>query len=277
MPETPNPNRPAPITGAHHLASRLTAESLQDRDLLRRTDGLAVRTLLPGITVVKLGGSSILDRGPEALLPVVAELGALAATLPLVITAGEGARGRHVYRIATDLGLPTGLLASLGSSVAEQNALIVRTLMMQYGAVAPPVGLLPIVLNGQPVVMSGMPAFGWWEPPPISGRIPDYRSDAGTFLTAEVFGSTNVIYVKDQDGLYDRDPVAHTEARLIPKIGVAELLERKQADLPIDPIVLRLLAEARIVKQIQIVNGLKPGAITRAAAGEPEGSIITTL
>jgi molybdenum storage protein len=264
------------IEGARHLASRLTAESLQDRELLRRTDAVAVRTLLPGITVVKVGGASILDRGPEALLPVIGELGALAAERPLLITVGEGARGRHVYGIAADLGLPTGMLAGLGSSIAEQNALIVRTLMMGHGAVAPPVGLLPIVLNGQPVVMSGMPPFGWWEPPPTSGRIPEYRTDAGTFLTAEVFGCANVIYVKDQDGLYDRDPAAHPDdAKLIPEIGVSELLARKLYDLPLDAIVLEMLTNARLVKQIQIVNGLRPGAITRAITGAPEGSVIT--
>jgi molybdenum storage protein len=266
---------PPKIQGARHLASRLTAESLQDRDLLRHTDGVAVRTLLPGLTVIKLGGSSILDRSPEALLPAIAELGALAASRPLVITAGEGARGRHVYGIGADLGLPTGLLASLGSSVAEQNALIVRTLMMEHGAVSPPVGLLPMVRGGQPVVMSGMPAFGWWEPPPSSGRIPEYRTDTGTFLTAEVFGSPTVIYVKDQDGLYDRDPALHPDATLIPEITLSELLARKLESLPLDEMVLQLFSSARVVKKLQIVNGLKPGAITRAVAGEPEGSIIT--
>src|ERR1700735_2184561 len=97
------------IPGARHMASRLKAESLQDRELLRQTDGDGVRTLLPGLTVVKLGGSSILDRGPEALLPVIAELGALADERPMLITAGEGARGRHVYGIAADLGMPPGL------------------------------------------------------------------------------------------------------------------------------------------------------------------------
>jgi molybdenum storage protein len=257
------------------MASRLRAESLQDRELLRQTDGVGVRTLLPGLTVIKVGGSSILDRGPEALLPVIAELGAVAADRPLLITAGEGARGVHVFGIAADLGLPTGLLASLGSSIAEQNALIVRTLMMEHGAVAPSVGLLPIVLNGQPVVMSGMPAYGWWEPPPSSGRIPEYRTDAGTFLIAEVFGCPKVIYVKDQDGLYDRDPAAHPDAVHIPEISVAELLSRNLDNLPLDPIVLELLTNARLVKSVQIVNGLRAGAITRAVSGEPEGSSIT--
>src|ERR1700761_5737170 len=100
------------VESAHHLASRLRAESLQDRDLLRRTDAVSVRTLLPGAVAIKVGGSSILDRGPDALMPVITELGALSAKHPLLITAGEGVRARHAYGIAADLGLPTGMLAS---------------------------------------------------------------------------------------------------------------------------------------------------------------------
>lgn len=119
-----------------------------------------------------------------------------------MITAGEGARARHAYRIATDLGLPTGMLLTLGNSVSEQNALIISALMMNRGAVNVPGGLIPIFLNGGlPVVMSGMAPYDWWQPPPRLGRVPEYRTDTGTFLTAEAFGCRAVIYVKDQDAL----------------------------------------------------------------------------
>jgi molybdenum storage protein len=102
------------------------------------------------------------------------------------------------------------MLSILGNSVSEQNASILSALLMDHGAVNVPVGLVPISLNGElPVVMSGMPPYDWWEPPPREGRIPEHRTDAGTFLTAEAFGCRQVIYIKDQDGLYDRDPATH--------------------------------------------------------------------
>ena len=44
--------------------------------------------------------------------------------------------------------------------------------------------------------------------------------------------------------------------------------------LPIEPIVLEMLINARLVTQLQLINGLKPGAITRAVHGEP---IVTTI
>ncbi len=41
-----------------------------------------------------------------------------------------------------------------------------------------------------------------------------------------------------------------------------------------DRVVLDLLARARLVKEVQIVNGLVPGNLTRALAGEPVGTLI---
>jgi molybdenum storage protein len=38
--------------------------------------------------------------------------------------------------------------------------------------------------------------------------------------------------------------------------------------------VLELLARARLAKSIRIVNGLVPGNLTRALAGEPVGTVI---
>ena len=267
---------PDEIAGARHLMSRLTAESLQSRQLLRATDQPMVRALLPNLTVVKIGGSSIVDRGPEALLPVIDQLAELAAEHQLLICAGEGARAGHAYSIAADLGLPTGMLSILGNSVSEQNALIISSLLMDQGAVNVPIGLVPTLLNGgSPVVISGMPPFEWWEPPPPGpDRIPAYRTDAGAFLIAEAFGARTVIYLKDQDGLYTHDPATNPDAQLIPEITAGELQHRGFPDLPLEPVVIDMLATARLVKRVQLINGLTPGTVTRAVRGEPVGTVI---
>ena len=268
---------PDEISGATHLASRLTAESLQSRELLRATDHEPVRQLLPNLTVVKIGGSSIIDRGPEALLPVIGQVAEVPAERQLLICAGEGARARHAYLIAADLGLPAGMLSILGNSVSEQNALIISALLMDRGAVNVPIGLVPTLLTGgTPVVLSGMPPFEWWEPPPPGlGRIPAYRTDAGTFLIGEAFGARNVIYVKDQDGLFTQDPATNPDARLIPKITASELLDRGLSDLPLEPVVLEMLAAARLIQSVQLINGLAAGTVTQAVRGEPVGTVIT--
>lgn len=49
------------------------------------------------------------------------------------------------------------------------------------------------------------------------------------------------------------------------------------ATLPIDRMVLELMGSAKHRKQIQIVNGLKPGNIKKALAGEHVGTVITSV
>ena len=135
--------------------------------------------------------------------------------------------------IATDLGLPPGMLSIMGNSISEQNALIISALLMDRGAVNVSVSLMPTLLTiGAPIVISGMPPYEWWEPPPPDGRIPQYRTDAGAFLVGEAFGARTIIYVKDQDGLYDRDPVGDPEAQLIEQTTAPELLANPLPDLP---------------------------------------------
>ncbi len=111
--------------------------------------------------------------------------------------------------------------------------------------------------------------------PPTAGHTPDYRTDAGTFLAAEGFGCRRVIYVKDKDGLYDSDPASSADAELIPEISASALIARRLPALPIEPIVPEMLVRARLVKQVQLVNGLTSGALTRAVQGDSVGTVIS--
>jgi molybdenum storage protein len=96
--------------------------------LRERDDGMAV-PILPRANVIKIGAQSLIDRGRAAVFPVVEELGAAAAEHQLIIGVGAGTRARHAYDLGSRLGLPTGLLATLGSGVSEQNAMMIAALM----------------------------------------------------------------------------------------------------------------------------------------------------
>ena len=74
--------------------------------------------------------------------------------------------------------------------------------------------------------------------------------------------------------MYTKDPEKHPDAELIPRISVQELLERDQEDLIIDYTLLEMLARARHVKEIHIINGLKRGNLLKALDGENAGTII---
>src|SRR5690606_35110845 len=122
-------------SGRLHIETPLMAESLMDKELLQSTEAETVFRPLANLTVLKLGGQSIIDRGSKALMPLLEEIVELRKENPLLIMTGGGTRSRHAYAIALDLGMPTGVLAKLGSSISEQNALMVSMLLAPYAGV----------------------------------------------------------------------------------------------------------------------------------------------
>jgi len=266
------------MSEALHVESALMRQTLLDRDLVRPATARPVIRLLPGLHVVKIGGHSIFDRGRDAILAVVEELKGVMADRKLLITTGTGIRGRHVYEVGLDLGLPTGALAGLASVDAEKNGHMLAALLAEEGVVYLPhssVGHhLPVFLAAAPaVVANGYPPYGLYEFPPEVGRIPPHRTDAGALLLADAYGAASLVYVDDVDGIFTADPNTDPTATLIPQATASELRDLKT--LPIDRIVLELLASAKHIRRIQVVNGLKPGSITRALGGEHVGTIVT--
>jgi molybdenum storage protein len=261
------------------LEALLMQRSLTDPQLLAAAEAAADFRILPDATVIKIGGQSVIDRGRAAVYPLVDEIVAARKSHKLLIGTGAGTRARHLYSIAAGLGLPAGVLSQLGASVANQNASMLGQLLAKHGISAVDgagLSAVPLYLaevNG--VVFSGMPPYGLWMRPGPEGVIPPYRTDAGCFLVAEQFGCKAMIYVKDENGLYSANPKTSKGATFIPKISVDEMKARGLHDSILEFPMLDLLKAARHVRQVQIVNGLVPGNLTRALAGEHVGTVIT--
>jgi molybdenum storage protein len=265
-------------SGRLHIESTLMGESLMDKLLLVSTDTHPVYRPMPDLIVVKIGGQSIIDRGRVALLPLLDELVEARKSHKLIIATGGGTRARHAYSIAVDLGMPTGVLARLGSSISEQNALMVAMLLSQHGGIKIGHDDLPklaayMALGSLPVVHA-MPPYGLFEQPPAVGRIPPHRTDAGAFLLAEVMGARRCLLIKDEQGLYTADPKKDQAAEFIPDIEVNELLTLDLNDLAVERSMLEILRDARSLREVFIVNGLVRGEVTRAVSGEHVGTRI---
>ena len=265
-------------TGRLHIETQLMAESLMDKALLEKTETENIFRPLPELNVIKLGGQSIIDRGAQVVLPLIAEIVAARAKHQMLIVTGGGTRSRHAYAIALDLGMSTGILAKLGQSISEQNALMISTLLAPHGGVKighDEVVQLPAYLAlGIIPVMHAMPPYGLWEEPAEKGRIPPHRTDAGAFLTAEVLGARRCILVKDEKGLFTADPKKDPQARFIPEIEVNELLAMDLADLAVERTMLQALANARTAKEVLIINGREKGNLTKALQGKNPGTRI---
>jgi molybdenum storage protein len=265
--------------GRTHIESRLMRESLQDRGVLAGTDSDRDLQIFPDVSLVSIGGQSIFDRGKDAILPLVDEIAHVKRRHKMVIGVGGGTRTRHTVSMALDLGLPTGGVAQLVGAMEELNAIVLNALLAPHGSM--PMQRdhfwdLPLYFDAgiTPIAIS-VPPYHLWEPPPLDGALPMHGSDFGLFQLAEVLGMKQLIFVKDEDGLYDKDPKRHPDAKKYSKLTLDELLANPPAENIVDEELFRAWASARNLTRIVIVNGLVRGELTRALDGEDVGTVIT--
>jgi molybdenum storage protein len=236
--------------------------------------------VMPDVRVVKIGGQSIMDRGRAALFPILDEIiEARRKGIQVVVLAGGGTRARHIYAIASELEMPTGVVATLGKYIPMQNARMLQMLLAKHGGLyilPDDFEKLPLYLSlGCIPVMSGMPPFGYWEKHEEGSRIPPHRTDAGVFLSCEFLGARRAIYIKDEDGLYTDDPKKDPTATHIARITAKEMVERNLPDVVVERVLLDYLPRSRWCKELQIVNGLKKGQVLAALEGQDVGTIIS--
>ena len=262
-----------------HVASPLARQTLQDGALTRPVAGVRPIRLLPWLQVVKIGGRAIMDRGAAAILPIVEEIRRLLPEHRLLILTGAGIRARHLYSVGLDLGLPVGSLAPLAASEAGQNGHILASLLAPEGVsyVEHPTIANQLAIHlaaARAVVGSAFPPYHHHEFP--GARIPHHRADTGAFLLADALGAAGLTLVEDVDGLYTADPHGPeaAQARFLPEVDATALAALDT--LPVDRALPEVMANARHLERVQIINGLVPGRLTAALRGEHVGTLIRT-
>jgi molybdenum storage protein len=272
--------------GRLHIDTPMLGESLVSKEFLKRTESKEYFRMQPDINVLKIGGQSIIDRGAEAILPILDVLIEAKEKHKIILMTGGGTRARHVYSIGVDLGMPTGVLSKLGDKVSWQNAEMLTVLLAKYGGVKIGHGdnleqLTMFCRLGYLPITYGIPPYGYFEHPAEYGSIPPHRTDCGAFLLAENIGARSLIYLKDEKGLYDRDPKKVSEEEregmtFFERISADELLERDLDDLIIERPILTMMQRAKCLKELQIIDAVnKPENILSALEGKHVGTIIT--
>jgi molybdenum storage protein len=261
-----------------HIKSKLMGESLVRKSLFDDMEMPPQLRLFPDVNVVKIGGQSLCDRGIKALPAIIKEIVSAKKKHKILLTTGGGTRSRHIYAIGMELGMPTGIIARFASTISEQNALLIATLLAPWDGIRihqDDILKLPTYYSqGCIPVTHGMPPYDFFALPPDKGRLPVHRTDAGTLLMANLIGAKSCILVKDEDGLYMENPKNNPKAAFIPAIGAKELLRMDLDDLVIERSCLEILINSEAIDKIQIINGLKKGNITKALAGKRVGTII---
>jgi uridylate kinase len=165
--------------------------------------------------VVSLGGSIM---APETIDPgfirTVAEMFIrLSADRRLVIVVGGGKTARKYIAAGRELGVSEFVLDELGIRASRLNA---RLLVAALGDSAPPdvPGELTDALElarDYPIVVMG-------------GTQPGHTTDAVAALMAEGLGASRFINATSVDGVYDKDPNLHNDAKHIPELTAGALL-----------------------------------------------------
>lgn len=123
------------------------------------------------------------------------------------------------------------------------------------------------------VVGSAFPPYHHHEFP--NSRIPTHRADTGAFLLADALGAAGLTIVEDVDGVYTADPKGPDgdKAQFLREVSAADLA-KTQGTLPFDRALLEVMATARNIERVQVVNGLVPGRLTAALRGDHVGTIV---
>ncbi len=261
-----------------HVKSALMGESLVSKEFIEKLDIAPQERLYPDVKVMKIGGQSICDRGVKALPAILKEIVGNRRDHKMLITTGGGTRSRHIYTIGLEMGMPTGVIAKFGSMISEQNALMIATLLSPWGGVKishADIVKLPTYFSENIIpVMHGMPPYDYFAIKPKVGRIPIHRTDVGLVILADLIGSKTILFIKDENGLYTDDPKKNPDAEFIAEIGAQDLLDKEQDDLVLERPCLEIIQNSEVIENVQIINGMVPGNITRALNGEHVGTII---
>ncbi len=274
--------RTEPESKRAHMQSRFTRESLMGKHLFEEEMWAGSElSVLPDVDLVFIGGRSIMDRGREPILQVVEEVVRCREQLGyrMILGVSGGVRNRHTWYMGLDYGLPIGGMAMLAGAVEGQYARVLYALLAKHGGMwmaREHFDKLPLYVYSDMIPISiAIPPYHFWEKPSMMGNLPEYGSDFGMYIMAEVLGLRRIVYAKDVKGLYTLDPHKYPDkAEFIPRISAQELLALDLDDLPIHRTVLKNMCRAHHAKEIYLVNGLVKGNIEKALAGENVGTVI---
>lgn len=159
--------------------------------------------------VVSVGGSVLLTgSGDPGYFEQLADLlRRLGADRPLVVTTGGGRTAREYIQLGRALGLTEVELDEIGIEVTRLHA---RLLAARVGAPTPahPPTTVPAAVAE---LRAGSPVI-------LGGTEPGHTTDGVAALVAVRIRAARVVNATDVDGVYDRDPRTHPDARRLERL-----------------------------------------------------------
>jgi molybdenum storage protein len=266
-------------SGIKHIPSLLARQTLLDKELTAPVANRPQIRLLPWLQVIKVGGRAIMDRGAAAILPLVEELRRAMPEHRMLILTGAGIRARHLYGVGLGLGLPFGSLAPLAASEAGQNGHMLAALLANR---ASPTWSTPPSRTSWP---STWPPCGPWSGAPL--RRTTTTSSRRPSAASRCTGRTPVPSSWLTPSARRSSPSSRTWTGSTPATRTTPAPSRPSssgrppspnrpsaAAPPFDATLLEVMATAKHLEHVQVVNGLVPGRLIAALRGEHVGTIV---
>ena len=220
--------------------------------------------------VIKVGGSLLFDEGGELRLEYIRALletlRKAAAESKLVVVVGGGRVARKYIAAGRALGAGEGALDEVGIMASRLNAALMFACFYGRMPIVPKSleEIHALALSNLPVVFTG-------------GLQPGQSTTTTAALIAEALSSELVI-ATDVEGVFDKDPKRHPEAKMLRRVPASKLLAMFSEDmLPggyklLDPLTLRVILRSKL--RCRVISGDPPENIIRALQGEDIGSLI---
>ena len=232
------------------------------------------RRVLLKLSGEALMGSDAYGINPEVLRRIAAEIKSVAATgVQLAVVVGGGNIFRGIAPSAQGMDRASadymGMLATVMNSLALQDALEKQGVPVRVQSA------LRIDQVVEPYVRRR--AIRHLE----EGRVlifaagtgnPFFTTDTAATLRGAEIGADIVLKATKVDGVYDRDPAKHADARRYETIGYDEILEKRLGVM--DGASIALCRDQNL--RIRVFSLHKPGNLMRVCLGENVGTLVSS-
>ena len=216
--------------------------------------------------VVSIGGSVLLTGEDDVtyLDRLATLLRRLGRQFPLAVTTGGGRTAREYIRLGRQLDLTEVELDEIGIDVTRLHA---RILAARIGT--------PTPAHPPTTLREAVQELGRASPVVLGGTEPGHTTDAVAALLAVRLRASRMVNATNVDGMYDRDPRTHPEARRIGRISWADFRQHVHGaatgeageNFLFDRLGADSLARAKI--PLAIVQGRDLNALAFAMQGRP--------
>lgn len=208
--------------------------------------------------VIKLSGRVFADDCGKALSEAAAAVSRISRVCQPFAVAGGGPVARRYISLARAAGADESSLDELGIEVSRLNARLLIHALGRKAWPRPPATLQ----EAEEAAGSGRIAVA-------GGLYPGQSTNGTAALIAERIGAAQFLNATDVDGVYDRDPNKHPDARLIRRIKLDDLRAMMTGQETVagghdlmDLVALKIIERSRIKTRILRADALEKAVRT---------------